>query len=38
VGIQGNEMADRPAKKAATDDIGEIVYDKIPRETIITKV
>ena len=31
-------MADRPAKKAATDDIGEIVYDKIPRETIITKV
>jgi hypothetical protein len=24
-------------KKAATDDIREIVYDKIPRETIITE-
>jgi len=37
VGIQGNELADRLAKKAATDDKGEIVYDKIPRETIITE-
>jgi len=37
VGIQGNELADRFAKKAATDDKGEIVYDKIPRETIITE-
>ena len=37
VGIQGNEMADRLAKKAAMDDIGELVYDKIPRETIITE-
>jgi hypothetical protein len=36
VGIQGNEMADRLAKEAAMDDVGEIVYDKIPRETIIT--
>jgi hypothetical protein len=35
VGIQGNEMADRLAKKAAKEDIGEIVYVKIPRETII---
>jgi len=34
VGIQGNEMADRPAKKVATDDIGELAYDKIPREII----
>jgi len=30
-------MADRLAKRAATEDIGEIVYDKIPRETIITE-
>jgi len=37
VGIQGNEMADRLAKMAATDDIGKLVYDKIPRETIITE-
>ena len=32
-----NEMADRLAKKAAMEDIGEIMYDKIPRETIITE-
>jgi len=37
VGIEGNEMADRLAKKVATDDAGELVYDKIPRETIITE-
>jgi len=37
VGIQGNEMEDRLEKKVATDDIGELVYDKIPRETIITE-
>ena len=37
VGIQGNEMADHLAKKVAADDIGEIVYDKIPRETVITE-
>ena len=37
VRIQGNEMADRLAKKAATEGIGEIVYDKIPRQTIITE-
>ena len=30
-------MADRLAKKAATDDAGELVYDKIPRETVITE-
>ena len=35
-GIQGNEMADCLAKKTARNDIGELVYDKIPRETIIT--
>ena len=37
VGIQGNEMADCLAKKAETDDIGELVYDIIPRQTIITE-
>ena len=37
VGIQGNEMANSLAKKAATEDIGEIIFDKIPRETIITE-
>ena len=37
VGIKGNEMADRLAKKVATEGIGEIVYDKIPRQTIITE-
>jgi len=37
VGIQGNEMAERLAKKAATDYIGELVYDKIPRQTIIAE-
>jgi hypothetical protein len=37
VGIQGNENADRLAKKAAMDDKEEIVYGKIPRETIITE-
>ena len=30
-------MADHLAKKAAMEDIGEILYDKIPRETIITE-
>jgi ribonuclease HI len=27
IGIQGNETADRLAKKAAMEDTGEIVYD-----------
>jgi hypothetical protein len=30
-------MADRRAKEAATEDAGERVYNKIPRETIITQ-
>jgi hypothetical protein len=29
-------MPDCLAKKSAIDDKGEIVYDKIPRQTIIT--
>jgi len=42
LGIQGNEMADRLAvwpsgRLAATDGIGELVYGKISRETIITE-
>jgi hypothetical protein len=37
VGIEGNEIADRLAKKVATENIREIIYDKIPRETIITE-
>ena len=37
VGIHGSEMADSLAKKAAKDDIGELVCDKISRETIITE-
>jgi len=37
VGIAGNEMADRLSKKAATDNMGQLVYDKIPRETMITE-
>jgi hypothetical protein len=37
VRIQENEMADRLATKAEMDDKEEIVYDKIPRETIITE-
>ena len=30
-------MADRHAKKPATDDAGELVYDKIPRKTLFTE-
>jgi len=37
IGIERNEMADRLAKKVSTDDIGELVYDKIPIVTIITE-
>ena len=37
VGIQENEMADPLAKKAAKDDTGELVCDKIPRENVITE-
>ena len=36
-GINGNEMADRLAKEAETEDIGVLVYDKIPKQTLITE-
>jgi ribonuclease HI len=35
VGIQGNELVERLAKEAATED-GPVVYNKMPREVIIT--
>jgi len=34
-GIKRNEMANSLAKKVVMDDVGELVYDTIPRETII---
>ena len=34
-GDRGNEFMDRLAKEAAIED-GPVVYDKIPREVIIT--
>lgn len=37
VGIVGNEIADRLAKQAAIEDEGEIAYNKIPRDTIVTE-
>jgi ribonuclease HI len=33
--IEGNESVDRLAKDAAVED-GPVVYDKVPREVIIT--
>jgi ribonuclease HI len=35
-GIEGNELVDRVAKEAAVED-GPAVYDKMPREVIITR-
>jgi ribonuclease HI len=35
-GIEGNELVDGLAKEAAVED-GPVVYDKIPREVIITR-
>ncbi|KAJ4430157.1 hypothetical protein ANN_22367 [Periplaneta americana] len=37
VGILGNEIADRLAKQAGIEDEGEIVYNKISRDTILTE-
>jgi len=34
--IEGNELVDRLAKEVAIED-GPVVYDKIPREVIITR-
>ena len=36
-GIEGNAMLDRLAKAAAVED-GPVVYDKISREAIMTRV
>ena len=35
-GIEGNELMDRLAKRTAVED-GPVVYDKMPREVIITR-
>ena len=35
-GIEGNELVDRLAKEDAVED-GPVVYDKMPREVIITR-
>jgi len=34
-GIEGNELVDRLAKGAAVE-VGPVVYDRMPREVIIT--
>ena len=36
-GIEGNEVVDKLAKEAAVED-GPVVYDKIPREVLVTRV
>ena len=36
-GIEGNELVDKLAKEAAVED-GPVVYDKIPREVLVTRV
>jgi len=35
-GIKENELVDRLAKEAAVED-GRVVYDKIPKEVIVTR-
>jgi len=35
-GIEGNDLVDRIAKEAAVED-GPVVYDKIPKEVIVTR-
>jgi len=35
-GIEGNELVDRFAKETSVED-GPVVYDKMPREVIITR-
>ena len=35
-GIDGNELVDRLAKETAVED-GPVVYDKIPKEVIVTR-
>jgi len=36
VGIEGNELVDRLTKEAAVED-GPDMYDKTPREVIVTR-
>ena len=36
-GIEGNELVDKLAKEAAVED-GPVIYDKIPREVLISQM
>jgi ribonuclease HI len=36
-GIEGNELVEKLAKEAAVED-GPVVYNKIPKEVLITRV
>jgi len=38
VGIVGNELADRLAKAADCDSAAEIVFNRIPMNTLISKI
>jgi hypothetical protein len=38
VGIVGNELADRLAKAAASDNDAKIVFNRLPMSTLISKI
>jgi len=38
VGIAGNELADRLAKAAACDSVAKIVFNRLPMNTLISKL